>query len=438
MSKDWVGTLGSLKRKIYRDKATTIKLPPTFAFKSHDVIDFDKVIGQFDWSIKNRPIKVDFTECKSANYQALSLLVLYLWKLRENNCTVSFTLSEEGASLMWKMMGAQQMFQVSTNEETNFKSNSRKPLVAVRNQNDFKTSVDSINNFIDGFDIKYLETLRYVLSELLYNTLEHGKAYFKYKGQNLRFPSIVQFTEYQTRDEIHFIVADLGIGIKEHLRQAYPAISSDEEALRHAIKPQVSGTFGSSNPYESKNNAGVGLYISSNIIRRLNADMYLVSGEASLHISPRDVTSKTLSSRWPGTFALVTIKLEKAANFELHAMMHEFRESARKELSLGQKSEGDETFYVNIYNYFGGFAEDKEAAIKFRDRYITPKIKEGKKLLLDFENVLISPHSFLSALIATPAKILGMKAYKYIRVINAKPEIRETIDYILDENTEQS
>jgi hypothetical protein len=49
--------------------------------------------------------------------------------------------------------------------------------------------------------------------------------------------------------------------------------------------------------------------------------------------------------------------------------------------------------------------------------------------------VISAPHSFLSALLATPIKILGLPAYKKIKIVNAAPEIRETIDYILDENT---
>jgi hypothetical protein len=30
---------------------------------------------------------------------------------------------------------------------------------------------------------------------------------------------------------------------------------------------------------------------------------------------------------------------------------------------------------------------------------------------------------------------MGLLAYKRLKVVNASPEIRETIDYILDENT---
>lgn len=65
-----------------------------------------------------------------------------------------------------------------------------------------------------------------------------------------------------------------------------------------------------------------------------------------------------------------------------------------------------------------------------------PNIDLDKKIIIDFEHIKSAPHSFLSALLATPVKRLGMKAYKKISILNASPEIRETIDYIMDENTE--
>ena len=46
-----------------------------------------------------------------------------------------------------------------------------------------------------------------------------------------------------------------------------------------------------------------------------------------------------------------------------------------------------------------------------------------------------APHSFLSGLFASPIKSLGISAYKRLKFINTKPEIRETIDFIFDDNT---
>ena len=436
--KDWKSQLWAKKRKIDKESAVVLELPARFSFKDQGLIDFNSVLCFFDWSLRDRQVRIDFTKCKSPNYQALTLLVLYAWRLRFQGCRVSFTLeeSESGASQIWRMMGAQSLFQVSTHEDQNFRSNQFKPLIAIRGSADFKDALSRIENYTADFNVEYINTLRYVLSELLYNTLEHGQSHFQYQGEQKRVPSLIQFAWYQNNNEIHFLVADTGIGIKQHLEQAYPGIESDEDAIKMAIRPQISGTFGKQDPYSGKNNAGVGLFLSTNIVRRIKADMHIVSGNGVLHVSPRDITGCELECRWPGTFVLVSVKLEKDPLFALHSMMQEFREAARKEVSKADKQSHDETYYCNFINIFGPFAEDKEAAIKHRDRKLIPIINEGKKLVLDFEGVLSCPHSFLSALLATPIKMLGMESYKKIRILNASPEIRETIDYIMDENTE--
>ncbi|EKF9607524.1 DUF4325 domain-containing protein, partial [Vibrio cholerae] len=295
--------------------------------------------------------------------------------------------------------------------------------------------IKTAETYLEGFNVEYMSTLRYVLSELLYNTMEHGCNFGSEKIRNIRIPSIVQFTWYQKSNEIHFIIADCGIGIKKHIEQTYPGQESDEEAIRLAIRPQVSGTFGKHDPYKQKNNAGMGLFLSTNIIRRLKADMHILSGNGLLHISPRDITGRTLNGLWPGTLSLVTIQIENDPGFVLQKIMQEFRAEADKEQRIADSREAEDIFYLSIRNYFGSFAEDKESAIKFRDGKLFPAIEEGKNIRIDFDDVISAPHSFLSALLASPIKSLGMVSFKRIKIINASPEIRETIDFIFDDNT---
>ncbi|WP_043513873.1 STAS-like domain-containing protein [Halomonas sp. BC04] len=429
--------LSPLKKQIEREKTVSLELPNRFAFKEHDIVDFNHVLSFFDWGLEDVPVRIDLRKCLAANYQAVSLIVLYAWKLKAQGCKVTFIESDEdnGASALWRMMGARGTFPVLLSEKQQFKGNSLKPLLAVRNNDDFKSVIETADTYTDGFNVEYSSTLRYVLSELLYNALEHGRNYGGEKIRNRQIPAISQFTWYKKNNEIHFIIADTGVGIKEHIEQAYPGQDSDVEAIKLSLKAQRSGTFGVNNPYTDKNNAGMGLYISSNIVRRLNADMYVVSGEGVVHVSPRDVTGKILDNRWPGTFVLVTLKLEANTTFVLYKMMQEFREEAEREQKKASQMEVDERYYVSISNYFGSFAENKEEAINFRDRRLFPALKKGQSILLDFDNVTSSPHSFLSALLASPIKSLGMSSYKKIKVVNASPEIRETIDFILDDNT---
>ncbi|QPD06363.1 MAG: hypothetical protein Nkreftii_004137 [Candidatus Nitrospira kreftii] len=414
-----------------------IKIPNHYSFMDHEVYDFDRALSIYDWNIKSSEVAIDMSQCLTANYQALSLVVLYLWHLRANNChiTVRFRDDKKGASQMWRWMGATGWSQVLNSEQQNFRSTDMKPLIALRNKPDFEVALAKLDAYTKGFNVEYEKTLRYVLSELMYNTLEHGKKFAKLSHQDKRIPSIIEFTWYKLRNELHFVVADIGMGIKKHLEQSFGPFETDEEAIRMALRPQVSGTFAVKDPYLNKDNAGVGLFISSNIIKRLNADMHIVSGHGVVHVSPVDVTGQTLNYFWPGTFVLIKVKLEQEMNLNLHSIMAELREVADEEISRAETAESSNRQLVVVENYFGKHAEDKEAAIAHRNRYLLPAISEGRSILIDFNNVVNAPHSFLSALLATPIKRLGMEAYKRIKIVNASPEIRETIDFILDENT---
>ncbi len=431
--------LWNLKKQLEKQNSVTLNLPNRFSFKEHDVFEFEEALGFFDWSLKDRQVKIDLSTCKSANYQTLSLLVLYQWHLKNQGCTASVILDneEQGASAMWKTLGGLGTFPVLFNPNQTFvgRAFSSKPLIPLRGSDDFKKTINEIEKFSEEFNVKYTETLRYVVSELLYNTLEHGKKFGGSHLRNIRIPSIINFSWYESRRAIHILIGDIGVGIKSHIEQAYPGLENDIEAIQLAIKPQKSGTFGKADPYTDKNNAGMGLYISSNIIKRLNADMHIISGNGLLHISPRDITERTLKNSWLGTLVLVTLNLEDEPTFVLHSLMQEFRDLAKQEQSNADQAESDHKFYFSVEDYFGKYAEDKEAAIKFKEKYIFPAIQEEKLVVVDFNFVVSSPHSFLSALLASPIKRLGMSAYKKIKIINASPEIRETIDFIFDDNT---
>lgn len=414
-----------------------VVVPNRYAFKDYDIYDFDKAISIFDWDYENEKVIIDFTDCAHANYQAISLIVLYVWYLKSRNCYVDFLYDKDnkGASDIWSKMGARGWSQVLGKEGQNFIGHSLKPLIALRGNEDFKKAISKVESYTEGFDVEYEKTLRYVLSELLYNTLEHGKIFIGEGGHRKRVPSVIQFTWYKKSDELHFIIADTGIGIKQHLEQAYPGIEDDKAAIHKALGYKVSGTFGINDPYKNKNNAGVGLYLSSNIVRKLHAEMHIVSGHGLVHISPRDTTSKTLKNKWNGTFVLVTVKLGGDSALNLHKLMSEIRDGAENEVNKGAESESKGEYYLSIKNFFGSFAENKDEAISHRDRYLMKAVAEEKILRIDFQDVVSAPHSFLSALLASPIRVLGMKAYRAIKIVNAEPEIRETIDYILDDNT---
>lgn len=430
-----------IKDRLNTKEILTITIPKRFGFRNNDVMDFDSVLELFDWNIKNSQVNIDFRKCKSADYQAISLIVIYSWYLKSNGCNVEHIIhhnSSMHASAMWKKLGALGTFNVLNENKSQFiyKKYNHKPLFALRsngNNEDFKKILHETVEYTNDFDISYIKTLRYILSELMYNTLEHGSVYSEKLKKHI--PSLVQTNWYQRKEVMNFIIVDLGVGIKTHLEQAYSAIGSDEEAIKLAIQPEKSGTFNSSNAYSAKNNAGMGLFLSSNIIQKLQGDFYIISGNGQVHISPKDTTSKTLENSWKGTIAFLSIKIGKNTKADLDSMLQELRGEAETERNIRDNKDKEQVFELNMSDYFGDYAEIKSEAISFRDKYLLPNIAEGKKIIINCKNIKSAPHSFLNALLATPIKTLGLDAYKKIRVINATSNIRETIDFIFDDNT---
>lgn len=393
----------------------------SFTFDNFDFYEFDKFLKKFDWSLKDK--KVEFHFDKNGIFPDINFCLLHIyWTFLFNEkCKLDIRIGD-------RKYGTPKTIQEDwlslINSTKDWSKETMRPLL-VNNSDDREKALEFGEKYTENLDIEYEKTLRYILNEILYNTLEHGR-----NGTDI--PSLLQFFWDEESAELSFIVVDVGVGIKKHLRQTYPNLATDTEAILHAIKPQISGTFGKSQTgYETINNAGVGLYFSSNIAQKLNADMFIVSGNGFVHISPNEVISQELNHQWKGTFVYVKMKLGLVKDLNLQKMISEITKAIPKVV----KDTENNTLYVSVRNYFGRYAEDKDLAKKIRDEKLLPAVAESKTLTIDFEDILSAPHSLLNAMLATPIERLGLSAYKKIKIINAAPEIRETLDFIFDDNT---
>jgi hypothetical protein len=425
------------------ESPVTIRLPERFTFyQSGGVVNFDRALRIFDWSVSNRAVTIDLTFCLQANFQALSLLIPYLWKLTASGCTITVKYggTARGASSMYESMGAAAWKETLLTDDSDFEQsvgarNRRKMLYALRQRSDVKNAINRTRSVIGTYDIEFPDYLSYIVSELLYNATEHGRCRFMLDGRPVYIPAILEFGYYSQVSRLRFIFIDVGMGIKAHLEQTYPAYANHYEAIIHSLQPNVSGTFGQSMPYGVKDNAGMGLTYSSRMLKRLKADMYIISYDGLVHVSPEDITSRRLRNAWPGTFVLVDLDLRGSPKTDLEGLLDEIRKKANEEVSKLSAEEENRRFCLSMFNFFGRFAEDKDAAIHFRDKYLLPAIEEGKTIEIDFRGVETAPHSFLSALLATPIQRIGMRAYKRIKPLNASGSIRQVFDGIMDANT---
>lgn len=412
-----------------------LTLPQRFSFR-RGYVDFSLVLDWFDWTLRGVPVQIDLTECESANFQALALLIQYAWILTKNGCqvTMKYGVGASRATKMLLNMGAQSWLQVLKTDGRHFGSRPGRT-IALRRRADVQNAINIARRAIQGYTVGFPDYLSYIVSELLYNATEHGSNHSVIDNCQIVIPSIFQFGRYPASERLAFFFSDLGIGIKAHLERRYPPFSTHQDAIVYALRPNVSGTFRQqSSSYGANNNAGMGLTYSSLMLKRLKGDMYIVTNNGLAHISPEDVTTSNLNNPWPGTFVLVDLNISEAPNLSLEDLLGEVREKADSELTQAEKIDQADKYYVNVQKYFGKWAEDKDAAINFRDRRLIPAILEGKKIELDFRGVETAPHSFLNALLASPIQRLGLKAYQRIRVYNAAGLIHEIIQSMFESN----
>lgn len=411
-----------------------ITLPKNFTFKSKGFIDFNQVLEIFPWDIKTNHIIIDARSCLVVEYQALTLLIQYIWYLKQKNIHINLQYHHNTPfGLMWRRIDGKSCYKVLSNKQSNFNYVYNKPLFAIRSpDHNITRMLDIIRDYAQGLPMDlikgYEDTIRYIISELTYNTLEHGF--------NPQIPSLLQFNWYRDKNQLSFILADLGIGIKSHLEQTYPPFDTHCDAIAMAMEPEISGTFGPPNgPYKPQNNAGMGLYLSSNLGKTLEADMYIVSGDGVAHISPLDVTYSTLTHPWPGTFIYMTIGFDRLKVYDVHHHLEIFRKRATETVAKRNNITLPPEKYIDMHNYCGHRCEIKLEATKLKDKQLLPAISEGTTIILDFTHVNIATHSFLIALLAEPIKALGLKAFKQIKIKGANETIRTIIDFVFDTYT---
>ncbi|MGC2697000.1 MAG: hypothetical protein WA738_14540, partial [Candidatus Angelobacter sp.] len=271
-----------------------LTLPRSFSFNRRGFVDFDAVLAYFDWDLENVSLTIDLAPCESSNFQALTLLIQYAWHLTLRGCQVTFKYgaAQSGPTKMLRKMEAEDWRDILALDGRDFGFRPGKQTSALRRRADVQTTINSARFAINSYQIGFPEYLSYMISEMLYNATEHGRRAAVLESCQIMVPAIFQFGYYSTQNRLSFIFSDLGVGVKAHLEQSYPLFATHQDAITYALRPRVSGTFRQqSEPYAVKNNAGMGLTISSLMMKRLEGDMYIVSHNGVVHVSPGDVTS---------------------------------------------------------------------------------------------------------------------------------------------------
>lgn len=188
---------------------------------------------------------------------------------------------------------------------------------------DHLTSIERIRNaeeraaasvhVLDVLGITH-EASRYVLiqllDEILRNVEEHA-----WSPVN----ALLQAQFYPSRGITVFAVADTGVGIFENLQSRHADVVDDETALRKALNPGVSGR---NLRRDHIDNAGVGLTVTSRLVRKARGVFQIASGDTVLEVTANGETARKLSgTRWPGV--IVTMVVPRDDTLDWDAMYEE-------------------------------------------------------------------------------------------------------------------
>lgn len=165
---------------------------------------------------------------------------------------------------------------------------------------------------------KQAESIRYIVSELVRNVLEHART---------QHGAIVCAQFFQKSNMIRIGIADTGIGIKQSMDQSH-VTSDDLDAIELALAPGVTGTTRREGGTEL--NAGAGLFFIKSIAYT-NRDFFVIySGSGMYKLLKRDENKKLLLRAnphldrhsehkglplWRGTVVGIDISLDSNSEF---------------------------------------------------------------------------------------------------------------------------
>ncbi len=272
------------------------------------------------------------------------------------------------------------------------------PLTQIRTSQDIPRFVTGVAKLLDLTNEEVQGAVSYALTELLRNVVQHSKS-------PVGGLAMAQF--FPRTGLVEIVVADRGIGVLGALRPRYPELNSDLAALKFALLPHVSGTFGMGEYGSMQNNAGLGLFFIREIATRAGGGFFLGSGKALVDLRGKaDGTAGKMyveseTSGWHGTFAMLQLRKDAIEDFAgLLAVCRGLAAEARRDdaqVALDFVEEIPESEDIEVIRVHD-FNEDVDEAARIRDDVITPRLMSKRLVVLDFEGIRFATQSFVHAL----------------------------------------
>jgi hypothetical protein len=377
------------------------------------------------------PVQINFDTCDFIAPYAVTLLAAYsLWLRNIKQCHLSFKASPNTVAGNYLVQsGFLELMGESSLSAAIPRSDRTVKLTRISNSSEIPHFAKSVMDILQIEDEELAGAVKYSLIELLRNVVQHSASV----GGGI---AMAQY--YPKTGLVEVCVADMGLGIKSTINEAYPEIDSHLKALKLATLPHVSRTFKPGGYTSMSDNAGLGLFFIKQIVSLSKGSFFLGSKDALVDIwGDKEGHQKKFyrlakAGGWPGTFAYLQLRKDTIAEFDgVLSVCRRLAAEAQKypaELALDfieeipELGELDELVIVSVIN----FEEDVEQAAKIRDEELLPSMREGTLVVIDFAGVKFATQSFVHALMYKVIRD-GQNIGSALSIANCSKSTREAV-----------
>jgi parvulin-like peptidyl-prolyl isomerase len=160
--------------------------------------------------------------------------------------------------------------------------------------------------------------LKYIIRELITNTIDHSDSVVNTVCAGQLFPNIKQ-------SEI--VVVDCGVGFFNTLKKRYGTLKDDADAVELALEKGTSGITTRNSRHNAYNkNAGYGLYVISRIVKEFGGILKIISKNGVVSLNNSCITKFNNDDiLWRGSIVIVRLKQENFRDINLDDFLRKLR-----------------------------------------------------------------------------------------------------------------
>ena len=257
----------------------------------------------------DRNLVVDLSQVQTTFADGIIPLITELDYLRNEGHTVKVRLPGDlNQHRLYRSMNWAHFLYPEQYETSEFFDTKHLPLSSFRNQ---EQQYELVNKFMKVIldQTQYSESvyqmLEWSVNEITDNVLQHAKSDEK---------AYFQATVFQ--DSINFVVCDTGIGILATMKEAYPNLVTDEQAITEAIKEGVTS--------KKAGHQGNGLAGTLNVVRETGGNYLVKSGLGRVYLNTdgqAKAETRPVTHRFIGTLFSATIGTKNGYNIDAASVL---------------------------------------------------------------------------------------------------------------------